>query len=154
MRSARPPTPRSLVDLLNLGFLSEEDVQPGGHVDEARRRAAERAAAVAVSPPRTVPPPRTDPAPPPTPRRRRVTPSPPSAAHVHRVRVRRTALGAERLPQPLVLDACCICYSRPRDHAFAPCFHMCVCAVCAEADLSRCPLCRAEVRAVHRIYAE
>lgn len=50
---------------------------------------------------------------------------------------------------------CCVCWSGPRDHAFAPCFHMVVCGECA-ARLHEmgapCPVCRRDVAAVHRIY--
>lgn len=42
------------------------------------------------------------------------------------------------------MDVCCICYARPRSHAFEPCHHVCTCAHCA-SRVRTCPLCRADI---------
>jgi hypothetical protein len=45
-------------------------------------------------------------------------------------------------------NACVICFERAKSHAFAQCFHKCVCAVCAAAikagpsERWLCPICR------------
>ena len=148
----RAPRPVSLADLLQLGYLTESDILPGGHVEESCRARAERAYAEhrTRSRPRR---PTTTPAraPPLVPRSPAVRSSHVSAAQVHRVQVRRAVSGSDAMPKRLVLDACCVCMSTPRDHAVVPCFHMCVCAACA-MRIVRCPMCRGDLKRVERIY--
>ena len=42
IHTPRPPRPVSLAELITLGYLSENDVSPDGHVDESRRCRAEQ----------------------------------------------------------------------------------------------------------------
>ena len=58
---------------------------------------------------------------------------------------RRRALPRERI------TSCCVCFTRSREFAFEPCFHMCVCGPCA-AKLTRCPMCRATIQRTMRIF--
>lgn len=118
MPRVREPFHVSVTELFTLGYLKEEDVLPGGHVDEGVRIHAERRYADFLE--------------------RRPTSAP----------VRRS-LPAH--PKEQSFGTCVVCYTRPRDHAFAPCFHMCVCVRCA-SRLTTCPLCRRNVRAVHKIF--
>ncbi len=144
----RPPRPVSLVELITLGYLAEEDVLPGGHVEEGRRRCAELQ--YLSSRPRTATA-RGEPARRPE-RRPWTARGRTTVAHVHRVHVRRDVQGTDRIPARLVVDTCCICLAHSRDHAVVPCFHMCVCAICA-ARIQRCPLCRGPAERIQRIYA-
>jgi len=176
---ARAPGACSLAELFAAGLLTDDDVLPGGFVDEAVRTRAEDAYAAATRAGRAtvggVPPrrPRTSVrrdsrlAPAATRRPRSAASSTSAAsttlvvgptsghsvAHVHRVRIRAhlgdDAEAAERLPKPL--DVCCICLARDREFAFVPCYHFCVCRVCS-ARVTRCPLCRDTPRGVQRIH--
>lgn len=76
-----------------------------------------------------------------------------TSAHVYRMAVRQALSASERehTPKTLVVDMCCVCLARPRNHAFDPCFHMCVCASCAP-KVTHCPMCRVEATCVHRIF--
>ncbi len=52
---------------------------------------------------------------------------------------------------------CAVCLDAPKECALQPCGHACVCAACAAALLARpgggaCPLCRAVVTSVARVY--
>ena len=150
----RPPSMVSLVDLVTSGFLNEEDVNPGGGVNESMRIRAEREYADFMSRnaprrpplrPNTAPHVRSD-----APRAHRPS-SRTSAAHVHRIHVRRDHIGDDRVPVALTLDVCCICMSTVRNHVLMPCFHMCVCGNCA-SRVGRCPVCREQVQQTHRIY--
>lgn len=52
---------------------------------------------------------------------------------------------------------CCVCMDAPRDYAFTPCGHRCVCRGCAETTLhaghaALCPVCRRKVLGTLRIY--
>lgn len=145
----RPPRPVSLAELITLGYLSESDVLPGGHVDESRRSHAEHQ--FLANRPRSAPSR-------PTRRPIRVLPlvSRPqtvrgSSAHVHRVHLRRDVQGTDRVPMRLVLDTCCICYTNAKDHAVVPCFHMCVCIECSRR-IQQCPMCRGSVDRIQRIF--
>ena len=51
----------------------------------------------------------------------------------------------------MAIDTCCVCLGQERTHALVPCFHFCVCQGCA-AHLLHCPLCRAEVQSIQRVY--
>lgn len=153
-----------LADLLNFGFITDAQVSRSGRVAEDIRITAERAYAdfqerrgrPSTAP--RAPPPRTPRA---TPRRTNTLtpnivvqrPQRPNTAHVHRIRVRASLDEGERerVVGKLAVDACCICMQRQRDHAFVPCFHMCVCATCG-SSLTRCPVCRQDVSRVQRIY--
>ncbi|OUU50604.1 MAG: hypothetical protein CBC12_05275 [Candidatus Puniceispirillum sp. TMED52] len=53
--------------------------------------------------------------------------------------------------QTLGEKACCICRDREKTHAPYPCFHMCMCEICANL-VDQCPLCRGPVATVHRIF--
>ena len=157
----RAPRMVGLADLLNHGFIHDTQVTRSGHVPEDVRLTAERAYAdfqerrgrpsTAPRPRQTVqirrPVPRT-PTDAPTVRTQR-----PNTSHVHRIRVRASIdiSERERVVSKLTIDACCICMQRQRDHAFAPCFHMCVCKTCG-ASLTRCPVCRKDVTHIQRIY--
>eukprot|EP00927_Polykrikos_kofoidii_P064955 TRINITY_DN60759_c0_g1_i1.p1 TRINITY_DN60759_c0_g1~~TRINITY_DN60759_c0_g1_i1.p1 ORF type:complete len:409 (+),score=51.81 TRINITY_DN60759_c0_g1_i1:119-1228(+) len=49
---------------------------------------------------------------------------------------------------------CCICMEAPRDCAFTPCGHRCVCRVCGNTTVRtdrRCPICRVAIGRVLRI---
>ncbi|CAM6033448.1 unnamed protein product [Sphagnum compactum] len=51
---------------------------------------------------------------------------------------------------------CTVCLDAPKDSFFDPCGHRCTCYTCGmriqNGDIARCPICRENVRAVHRIY--
>jgi hypothetical protein len=51
---------------------------------------------------------------------------------------------------------CAVCLSAPRDHAFVPCGHRCVCGSCGLLIMSRpcaaCPMCREPLRGCFRIW--
>ena len=137
IQTPRPPCDVSLAELITLGFLSESDVSPDGHVDESRRCRAEQqffqARPHTAPPERHRRPPRNSRPPyvrPPLPDSRPQTVRG-SSAHVHRIHVRRDVQGTEKTPVHFVLDTCCICYSNLKDHAIVPCFHMCVCSACS-----------------------
>lgn len=155
----RAPRQVSLAQLLACGLIEESEVHVDGHVNESVRVRAEQQF-LSLNPP----------SPPAAPRRRRPStaphrrhnvqiPQPPplplssrtSSAHVHRIHVRRDNTGSDRVPKRTSLDTCCICYTKDRDHAIAPCFHMCVCVTCAQR-ITACPMCRGEVIQIHRIY--
>jgi len=56
--------------------------------------------------------------------------------------------------EPSKSDLCCICFSMPRECAFTPCGHRCVCRMCGIAAVRsdrRCPICRAVAGRVLRI---
>lgn len=145
IHTPRPPRPVSLAELITLGYLSENDVLPGGHVDESRRRQAEER--FLASRPQSAP---TRPPPQSSSSRPRTT-TQGSSAHVHRVKVRRRVQGMDRVPMRMLLDACCICFTNVRDQAVVPCFHMCVCSVCSK-HIQHCPLCRCPIERMQRIF--
>ena len=144
-RIARPPG-ISVCDLMLQGLLSEDDILPGGNVDETKRVHAEAQYAsfmlVRSEPPRrAATTPRTvyyTPRPPPTPARagrRFVFPPPPPPPS----------------PPASADKSCCICKTREKTHAPYPCFHMCMCGDCA-GKIASCPLCRCQVSSIHRIF--
>lgn len=48
---------------------------------------------------------------------------------------------------------CVICQERDRSIVLIPCRHLCLCATCSErADLSRCPICRANIQSKLEIF--
>ena len=50
---------------------------------------------------------------------------------------------------------CTVCMEKRITHAFVPCFHMCVCALCAEAIMQtccECPFCRRQAVEVQHIF--
>lgn len=124
VRLARAPRPVSLAELLTLGYLSESDVRPGGHVDAATRRCAERdflqAREVGVRAP--VPP-----------------------------RVPPRAVEVVRGDSPVAHECCCVCLANRKDRAVVPCFHMCVCAACSRR-IRQCPVCRGPIDRLQRIF--
>lgn len=64
------------------------------------------------------------------------------------------AHSAPEPPSPTKMDACCICLSAPRECAFTPCGHRCVCRICGITAVRtdrRCPICRATAGRVLRI---
>lgn len=75
---------------------------------------------------------------------------PSTSSHVFRVKTLKS-ISDESIPEDVVVQKCCICYTMPRSHAFSPCFHLCVCSTCS-SRLSQCPVCRTEISDVHRIY--
>lgn len=150
IHTPRTPRPVSLSELITLGYLTESDVLPGGHVDESRRCRAEEQ--FLATRPRSAPPrpPRRPPrAPQPPPSRPQTARG--SSAHVHRIHVRRDVQGTDKIPVRLVLDTCCICYTNEKDHAVVPCFHMCVCVGCSKR-IHQCPICRGPVDRIQRIF--
>lgn len=155
-RPARIPGTVSVAELYTNGFLSDVDILPGGGVTNTTRMRAEQAYARFLD---NIPPPSTRPrtAPPMVASRRPSVSSSSiiasTVSHVKRVQIRSAmdSQSSEHLPTPMVLDTCCVCYGRTRDHAFEPCFHMCVCLSCAKR-VRHCPLCRVAVLRVHRIY--
>lgn len=149
IHTPRSPRPVSLTDLIALGFLSEEDVMPGGRVDETRRCRAEEA--YIASRPRTATVQRR-----PRPQETHRSHSRPqtargSSAHIHRIHVRREVQGTNKVPTRFVLDTCCICYTNAKDHAVVPCYHMCVCVNCAQR-IQQCPMCRGPVSRIQKIF--
>ena len=149
MPSPRPPHPVSLAELLTLGYLSESDVSPDGHVEESRRYRAEqqflqtrpRSASherplrnLHARPPSSAPRPQL---------------AGGSSAHFHRVR--RRVQETDRIPAAVAPDTCCICYTNSKDHAIVPCFHMCVCSVCSQR-IRQCPMCRGSIKRIQRIF--
>ena len=53
---------------------------------------------------------------------------------------------------------CVICLTQPKSHAFVPCGHQCACSDCATAvakggRAAKCPICRARVQMVVRIFS-
>eukprot|EP01094_Clydonella_sp_ATCC50884_P028763 TRINITY_DN8747_c0_g1_i1.p1 TRINITY_DN8747_c0_g1~~TRINITY_DN8747_c0_g1_i1.p1 ORF type:complete len:421 (+),score=99.55 TRINITY_DN8747_c0_g1_i1:89-1264(+) len=48
---------------------------------------------------------------------------------------------------------CVVCFVEPKSHVLLPCGHICLCGTCASA-LAYCPLCRAGVDSVHRVYMD
>lgn len=47
---------------------------------------------------------------------------------------------------------CCVCLSKEKTYAFAPCFHMCMCGDCSKR-VNRCPICRTPAQGRHRIWS-
>jgi hypothetical protein len=50
---------------------------------------------------------------------------------------------------------CCVCREEERTTAFLPCGHRCACGTCAERWAARartCPMCRAPVNGLARIF--
>ena len=47
---------------------------------------------------------------------------------------------------------CAICFERERTHVFVPCGHKSVCEVCSKLELRSCPICRAKVERVMRVF--
>ena len=49
---------------------------------------------------------------------------------------------------------CNVCYSRPQPHAMLPCGHFGMCFNCAirSKDRGRCPVCRADIEQIVKIY--
>ena len=157
IQTPRPPCPVSLAELITLGYLTENDVSPDGHVDESRRCRAEQQ--FLQTRPRTAPVERRRRTPR-TPHTPHVRPPPPSSrpqtargssAHFHRIHVRRDVQGTDKIPVRFVLDTCCICYTNSKDHAIVPCFHMCVCSACSQR-IHQCPMCRGPVDRIQRIF--
>lgn len=48
---------------------------------------------------------------------------------------------------------CVICLANPKCVALLPCRHMCICSTCSSAQLSTCPICRAKVESMMKIYS-
>jgi hypothetical protein len=171
-RIVRAPSITSLSQLLSEGYISPNDVRPGGYVTESTRILAEQQYVATMERPSTAPArtrqsyqrPSPVSIPPPVSRlvesraerdTARITQyNMGSAAHLYRVRVRRELASMEekeRSPKEWTFDTCCICFSRDRDHAAIPCFHLCVCNVCSQR-LVKCPLCRKPTTSFHKIY--
>ena len=177
MTTVRPPGV-SLCDLMLNGLLSEEDILPGGQVDEQVRIRAEilytnsmipslSRNSLSQHPPPLRPQNRLPHRPRITtrPQTSRITPrAPQTTAFTHTTRFRRnwvrqpvrprtiqSITNITELPQTLGDKACCICRDREKTHAPYPCFHMCVCQECSEL-ISTCPLCRSPIGSVHRIF--
>ena len=51
---------------------------------------------------------------------------------------------------------CVVCLDAPKQYAFVPCGHVCVCVACSEDIMTRgrgcCPCCRADAMMVMRVY--
>lgn len=153
-RQPRKPSGVSLTELFLHGFLREEDLTPRGAVDDHSRLLAERRYADFVNDDERRPRPATArPAAPRVPTRPLSAAAPTTLARLHVVRQRRTATTEEResVPAVFVVDKCAVCMVRDRSHAPAPCYHMCVCATCAQ-KLKSCPMCRKPASAFHRIF--
>lgn len=53
-------------------------------------------------------------------------------------------------------DECAVCLERARDAVLAPCGHLCACYRCAtrlERRGTRCPICRAPIASVVKVYS-
>lgn len=163
---ARPPGV-SLCELVLHGLITEDDVLPGGKVEEQTRIQAEMRYATLTEPAeaptqrtgmrphtaRSHPRPNLETRPrPQTARGLNRTPMLPRPIPLYRPRSRPIPLP---LP-PVVTEsigerACCVCREKEKTHAVAPCFHMCVCFACSTL-ITSCPLCRGPVVSIHRIY--
>jgi len=141
----RAPRNVSLAELLACGLIDESEVHVGGCVNESVRARAERQFRVAHPPstPRRRPTRAVAPS-----RPRTVAPSRPRAVAPSRPRTVALSLTETHWTR---MEACCVCVIKDRDHAIAPCFHMCVCSGCAHR-ITACPMCRGEIHDVHRIY--
>ena len=51
---------------------------------------------------------------------------------------------------------CVVCFDAPKDHAFVPCCHVCVCGACAEqltkTRTPTCPVCRRAIRETMKVF--
>ena len=51
---------------------------------------------------------------------------------------------------------CVVCFDAPKDHAFVPCGHVCVCGACAEqltkTRTPTCPVCRRAIRETMKVF--
>ena len=159
--------PCSVAELFLRGYLTDEDILPGGNITNSTRIRAERTYAEQVQQevPRQIRrTPRPSSARPSTVRPSTVRPSTirPSTArpsirdrgtvsHVERLRVRRNVTDRDYVPRPVNLDNCCICLSRVKEYACVPCYHMCICVACKDR-VDTCPLCRANVTRIVKIF--
>lgn len=48
---------------------------------------------------------------------------------------------------------CVICLANPKCVALLPCRHMCICSTCSSSQLNTCPICRAKVESMMKIYS-
>ena len=53
--------------------------------------------------------------------------------------------------RPRVPD-CVVCSVRHASHVLVPCFHLCVCTICAGSIEDKCPICRGRVESKRRVY--
>ena len=139
--------PCSVAELFLRGFLTDEDILPGGHITDSTRIRAERTYAEQVQH---------------APHRNLRNPVRPSSerpgfrdrgtvSHVERLRVRRHVTDRDYVPRPVNLDNCCICLSRVKEYACVPCYHMCICVACKDR-VDTCPLCRGNVTRIVKIF--
>lgn len=143
--------PVSVSTLYLLGFLGDGDVRDGGAVSASSRLRAEARYAEFLSLPQPTAP-RNDERQVGGTARPRTAPSPAAtAAHVHRILVRRELPDPAALPTASSVGECCICYARPKEYACVPCFHLCVCAPCGQR-VDRCPICRKPSERIQRVY--
>jgi hypothetical protein len=141
------PSITSLSQLLSEGYISSDDVHPvteSTHILAEQQYAARRPSTVLArtrqSYQRTSPP--------------VVERDPARITHYNMGSAARELASMEekeRSPKEWTFDICCICFSRDRDHAAIPCFHLCVCNVCSQR-LVKCPLCRKPSTSFHKIY--
>ena len=82
---------------------------------------------------------------------------PPSAQHAMPVVPAADAPAAAR-SHASDADCCVVCLVEPKSHLITPCGHKCVCATCATrvapaaGRVSTCPICRAKVESVVRVF--
>ena len=153
----------SVSELFLMGLIDTNDVLPDGNVTTSARVAAEQVYAEHMH--RR---PHTAPILPTTPRQHSTVPRAPRpqrtqtprhiSTHAHHV-----ASGTQHSnavsPRQLSITAptppaikCCVCVDTPSQYACVPCFHLCLCASCMPRVKQRCPLCRAHVSRMQRIY--
>lgn len=49
-------------------------------------------------------------------------------------------------------DECVICMDNKNTHIILPCAHKCVCFTCAQQKLVKCPICRAKISEIKKVY--
>ena len=132
-------SPHSVAELFLRGFITDEDILPGGTITNSTRIRAERTYAESS--------------------RLCERPRPPSGSTERRFEGRETFSDVERPrvqrsyeeDEETSLDHCCICLYRTKEYACVPCGHMCICITCKERVQS-CPICRSSVQKIVKIF--
>ena len=70
-------------------------------------------------------------------------------SHINNVRLIKDAINENRKIQEREL--CCICLTNNITHVFIPCFHLCTCRTCA-SKVDKCPKCRTKIEEKHRVW--
>lgn len=70
-------------------------------------------------------------------------------SHVNNIRLIKDAINENRKIQEREL--CCICLTNNISHIFIPCYHLCTCRTCA-SKVDKCPKCRTIIKEKHRAW--